>query len=99
MTPIRLVAGLAVALGVLAGAAVADTAQTTAPAAPETADTCGMQAAQKLIGQPFSGIDPMTVPGPIRIIHPGDMVTQDYNPARLDVEVNGSGVIIRLHCG
>jgi hypothetical protein len=36
---------------------------------------------------------------PIRYYTIGDPVTQDYNPARLNVELGGDGRIKRLRCG
>ena len=35
----------------------------------------------------------------VRIIYPGQMVTMDYSPARLNVRVNAAGIIQSLSCG
>jgi hypothetical protein len=91
MRPVRF--ALAFALIVAAQAAVADTTQTPAP------DTCGMTALNKLIGQPFGGIDPMAVNGTIRIIYPGDTPPTDTNPQRTIVQVDKYDNIIKLSCG
>ena len=35
----------------------------------------------------------------VRIIYPGQMVTMDYGPNRLNVRVNAAGIIQSLSCG
>ena len=35
----------------------------------------------------------------VRIIYPGQMVTMDYSPTRLNVLVNAAGIIQSLNCG
>lgn len=35
----------------------------------------------------------------VRYIAPGDVVTMDYSPSRLNVELGADGRIARLHCG
>lgn len=91
MKPARL--AIAFALTFAAQVAVADTTQTPA------ADTCGMSSLTKLTGQPFGGIDPMAVNGPIRIMHPGDAMPTDSNPLRTLVQVDQYDRITKLICG
>ena len=35
----------------------------------------------------------------VRIIYPGQAVTMDFNPTRLNVRVNAAGIIQSLSCG
>ena len=35
----------------------------------------------------------------LRVIYPGQMVTMDYGPNRLNVRVNAAGIIQSLSCG
>ena len=35
----------------------------------------------------------------MRLINPGERVTQEYIPTRLNVEINGEGQIIAVTCG
>lgn len=59
---------------------------------------CDPQAHQALIGK---NIGEVSLPSdlPQRVISPGDMVTQDYNPARLNIFVDPKGWIGRITCG
>jgi|APIni6443716594_1056825.scaffolds.fasta_scaffold1394746_1 Peptidase inhibitor I78 family len=90
------------ALAVLAGACLA-ACTTTAPS--ETSaipagdkDTCGAARYANLIGKPV--IDP-AVPAAsrdIRHIRPNSVVTMDFSPQRLNIDVNDQGVITGLRC-
>ena len=70
---------------------------TVAPEPPP--DDCGASGRQVLIDQPLSAFDRTTVTGPLRIIPPGAPVTMDYSPARLNVETDARGRIVRITCG
>lgn len=39
------------------------------------------------------------LPFPVRVIAPGMAVTMDYSAARLNLETDARGRIIRFHCG
>lgn len=72
------------------------------PAAPPEdplADACGAKALQGLVGQPAQVLAAMTFSQPLRVIRPGQPVTEDYRPARLNVEVDASERISRVSCG
>jgi hypothetical protein len=72
---------------------------TTPPADPAATDTCNMAQYTVLIGKPAT--DPaMPAPSPtVRIIHPGDQVTMDFQAARLNIEVDASGNVSAVRCG
>ncbi len=70
-----------------------------APDDPDTEGTCGADGLQGLVGQHVSVLGGMSFDGPVRVIRPGDAVTMDYNPDRLNVEVNDAQRILRIFCG
>ncbi|MBT8409005.1 MAG: hypothetical protein KJN93_05215 [Alphaproteobacteria bacterium] len=63
------------------------------------ADTCGVTEYQTLVGQPREALTGLVLPVRTRIIAPGDMVTQDLDPERLNIELDESGFITGLRCG
>lgn len=61
---------------------------------------CNAHAHRGLIGQPLS--DPASVAAlapKVRLIRPGDAVTMDFQPDRLNVELDAAGRVVRVHCG
>jgi len=66
---------------------------------PETGASCGAADLQSLIGQPESVLATMRFGTVVRVIHPGDMVTEDYSPSRLNIRIDASGRIAALGCG
>ena len=52
-----------------------------------------------LIGAPVSQLPTQGAWSSLRIIWPGQMVTMDYSPTRLNVRVNAVGIILSLNCG
>lgn len=99
------------ALGALAACGPTTTpAQTEAPAAeapvaaPANAaeataqDTCGAAAFRHLVGTPAAGIDEASLPAGTRIVTPTTMVTQDFNPARLNVVTDANGNVASVSC-
>ncbi len=67
------------------------------PMPPE--DSCGAPDLQFLRGQPETVLHTMKFGVPVRIIQPGMAVTMDYNPTRLNIEIDESGEIFRISCG
>lgn len=67
------------------------------PASPPMPSRCD-DSYQSLVGR---NIGAVTLPDalPQRIISPGDLVTEDANPARLNVFVDPKGWIGRVTCG
>jgi Peptidase inhibitor I78 family len=66
---------------------------------PAAADTCNMTQYLTLVGK--AATDPATpaASATVRIIKPGDQVTMDFSPARLNIEVDAAGNIASLRCG
>lgn len=73
-------------------AAPANAAEATAQ------DTCGAVAFRHLVGTPAAGIDEASLPAGTRIVTPTTMVTQDFNPARLNVVTDANGNVASLSC-
>ena len=61
-------------------------------------DACGAAGYQAIVGSPLAAV---TLPADLgaRIIEPGAAVTMDYNPERLNIEVDTDGRITRVSCG
>ena len=69
-------------------------------------DPCHAERFSHLIGQPPPDAAEQAAmragenaPGRIRVIRPGEPVTMDHQPTRLNIEVGPSGLVERLRCG
>ena len=62
-------------------------------------DACGASGMQALVGQGRDVLAAMTVPAGTRVIRPGMAVTEDYGPARLNIDLNETGTVTRVWCG
>lgn len=62
-------------------------------------DACGAGSLQDLVGQDAAVLQTMKFEGPLRIIRPGQAVTMDYNPERLNIDLVGADVISIVRCG
>ncbi|HTN62245.1 MAG TPA: I78 family peptidase inhibitor [Devosia sp.] len=69
---------------------------------------CGASLLQEKIGEPVTGstaadakVDgvPVRSQGVVRVIAPGQAVTQDYSNARLNLETDADGNLVRATCG
>ncbi len=60
-------------------------------------DTCGAANYADLLNQPREAA--ASVPEPKRVVGPGDIVTSDYIPNRVNIGVNDAGIITELGCG
>lgn len=71
------------------------------PATTTTTSTrsCGANGMGWLIGQPESTLAAVTISAPVRIIKPGQAVTMDHSPSRLNVHLDTAGRITSLTCG
>ena len=62
-------------------------------------DACGASGLQSLVGQPEEVIYAITFVGPIRVIHPGQPVTEEYSATRANFMLNAKGRITSVTCG
>ncbi len=74
------------------------------PVAGETGYTCDAQSLADMIGRPATqelGAEALRRSGArtLRWIRPGDMVTMDLRPDRLNIHLDGEGRVERFACG
>ncbi|MGR3659754.1 MAG: I78 family peptidase inhibitor [Paracoccaceae bacterium] len=62
-------------------------------------DACGAQALQYLIGQDKSVVQTLQFSDPVRVLNPGDIMTMDFNPHRLNIMLDNAGIITEVRCG
>jgi len=62
-------------------------------------DTCGASELATYVGQGASILDTARFANPVRVIRPGEAVTMDFNPQRLNFELDALGEIVRIRCG
>ena len=70
-----------------------------APLPDGEADTCGAQRYADSIGTPHEDHDFAAPDRPLRIIPPMSAITMDHSPARLNVDLDEDGRVVRLWCG
>ena len=66
---------------------------------PDLPDSCGLAALSDLRGQPMERLADFRLIGPLRVLWPGQEITNDIVPTRLNAEVDVTGRIQRLICG
>lgn len=102
--------GLALArVLLLAGAALAACAPVPPPGPPpptrpqrpppEPHDACGAGRLQRFVGRPFRALRPHVDTSRTRVLRPGDAMTMDYSPFRLNVLLDRNGRVDRIWCG
>ncbi|WP_108462302.1 I78 family peptidase inhibitor [Devosia naphthalenivorans] len=69
---------------------------------------CGASLLQDKLGEPVAGSSaadasvggvPVRSKGDIRVIAPGQAVIENYSEPRLNLEIDGSGNLVRASCG
>ena len=59
---------------------------------------CGAENFQNLLGKRESVLDGVDLPEPYRILHPGDVITLDFSPDRMTIDIDGLGLISSITC-
>lgn len=87
-------------LGMLAGVALVACTPfpTPIPDLPPD-DACGAPGLQDLVGQPASILATMKFTTQVRILRPGDPMTEDYSPTRLNIMIDLQERIDAVTCG
>ncbi len=62
-------------------------------------DLCGAAALIDVVGQPFTLLADHALAGPLRILWPGQEITDEVVANRLNAEVTNDQLILRLSCG
>jgi len=73
--------------------------QLALPELPSVPTACGAPDLQGLVGQDAAVLRSMRFAVQVRIIRPGDMVTEDYSEKRLNIEVDANEKISQVYCG
>jgi hypothetical protein len=61
--------------------------------------TCTSNATHELVGSSISLVNTSALAATVRVLPPNSIATMDYNPARLNIETDASGIITRVSCG
>ena len=69
------------------------------PAAEPVPPSCGAARLGGWVGQPVAALDEQYLPQTVRLIRPGDAVTDEFQPGRLNVVLNASDLVVSFHCG
>ncbi|SHI78576.1 Peptidase inhibitor I78 family protein [Wenxinia saemankumensis] len=67
------------------------------PAAAE--DSCGAGPRARLVGQPATALERELILAPVRLIRPGQAVTEEFRPTRINFHIDGAERIARITCG
>lgn len=62
-------------------------------------DACGAASLSEFVGQERSALAARTFPDSTRFIAPDTAITMDYRAERLNFDLDGADVIIRIWCG
>ena len=62
-------------------------------------DLCGAAALIDVVGLPFTALADHALVGPLRVLWPGQEITDEVVPNRLNAEVTNDQLILRLSCG
>ncbi len=60
---------------------------------------CAADAYQVLVGQPISEVDTDSLPIPLRIYGPDQMITMDYRPDRMNIVLDEDDIVVEVRCG
>ncbi|EBA12042.1 I78 family peptidase inhibitor [Roseobacter sp. CCS2] len=84
---------------IIALIALAGCTATEPPLPPQLDDTCGARDYADLIGQDATALERVLLLGPVRVIRPGDMVTMDFRPDRVNFKIDENETIQGVDCG
>lgn len=108
--PARVNALIVVAMAIFATACSTTDAPSSSSASPSSPSAmpadgrCDSAAAQAFAGKPISEAlveqtQRTTGAGNVRVLRPGDAMTMDYDPTRLNLDIDATGVVQRASCG
>ncbi|MFN3723542.1 MAG: I78 family peptidase inhibitor [Paracoccaceae bacterium] len=95
-TPLLLCGGLA---GCFGGGDVGPAIVPPIALASRDVQGCAQDQLRHLVGQPFTELAQFRLPGHLRVLRPGQGVTRDLMPDRLNAQVDRTGAILHLFCG
>ncbi len=59
---------------------------------------CGAENYYNLLGKRASVLDSLDLPKSARVLHPEDVITMDFSPDRLTIDIDTSGLISSVTC-
>ena len=62
-------------------------------------DSCGATPYGYLIGEPATALERVLILRPVRVLRPGDAMTMDFNPERMNFLIDEGDRIARITCG
>ena len=62
-------------------------------------DTCNAAPRAALIGQDATALERVLIMGKVRVLRPGQAMTMDYWPDRINFMIDGDNRIARITCG
>lgn len=99
----RLSAGLCLSVLLLAGCIMPGGGHRMGPVDEmlrlQPAGSCGLNRLPDLSGQPMARLADFRLIGHLRVLWPGQEITNESEPTRLNAQVDVSGRILRLMCG
>jgi hypothetical protein len=69
------------------------------PPAARAPDSCHSEMFAGYEGRSGAALEGIVFSQPVRIIGPGDPVTEDYSPLRINFDLDATGTIVRIWCG
>ena len=60
---------------------------------------CGAESLERLRGAHFTRLAEVSLRGQLRVLSPQQRITRDLMPDRLNVQVDGTGQILKMFCG
>ncbi len=70
----------------------------TPPLPPVAEDTCNANQYANLIGQDVTALERVLLMGQVRVIRPGDAVTLDFRPERINFNIGPNNQIASINC-
>ena len=65
----------------------------------QPADTCGAGRLSYIVGQHVAAVYQLPPGMPVRILFPATPRTEDFSPARINIEVGADGYVQSIWCG
>jgi hypothetical protein len=62
-------------------------------------DDCGAAEKQDMIGQHVPRLTVVTINQTVRVVRPTSRHTKEYDPDRLNIELDANEVVIAVYCG
>jgi len=67
--------------------------------AAKSVEGCGAGDLAAVQGKHFTTLAEVQLKGQLRVLRPGQGLTRDLMPDRLNVQIDGNGIVLRMFCG